>query len=99
MEVPQGWFLVRAPSLLVARAAFSLSSQDGERERGQGQGNGELRESERARSGVLFFFRKSIGVTLVNKTVQVSSVQLNNTPSAYCMVHSPPKFKSLPTTM
>ena len=49
--------------------------------------------------GLMFvFFIEYIGVTLVNKTIQVSSVQLNTTSSAPCIVLSLPKVKSLPVT-
>lgn len=37
---------------------------------------------------------ESIGVTLFHKTVQVSSVQLNNTSSAHCLVHPLPQSVS-----
>ena len=40
------------------------------------------------------FFNWIHGATLVRKTVQVSSVQLNKTPSAHCTVRPPPQAKS-----
>ena len=43
----------------------------------------------------MFFLIKLIGVTLVCKTVQVSGVQVSNTSSAYRIVFSPLKVKSL----
>ena len=46
---------------------------------------------------VFFFF--SIGVTLVNKIVQVSGAQLHNTSPVYCIVCSPPKVKSSSITI
>ena len=42
----------------------------------------------------LLIFIECIGVTLVNKIVQVSRVQFYNTSSVYCIVHSPPQVKS-----
>ena len=42
-----------------------------------------------------FFRIEFIGMTLVNRTTQVSSVRPNKTSSAYCIVHLPPKVKSL----
>ena len=47
----------------------------------------------------LSFYTKFIAVMLVNKINQVSSVQLHNTPSAHCIVHPPPKVKSLSATI
>ena len=35
-----------------------------------------------------------IGMTLVNKFIQVSGVQFYNTSSVYCIVYSPPQVKS-----
>ena len=35
-----------------------------------------------------------IGVTLVHKAIQVSSVQVNKTSSAHCIVHPTPQAKS-----
>ena len=42
-----------------------------------------------------FFLAECTGVTLVNKTIQVSSVQLSKTSCAHCVVHPSPKVKSL----
>ena len=44
------------------------------------------------------FFLEFIWVTLVNKTIQISSVRLCNTPSAYCIMRSPLTVKSLSVT-
>ena len=38
-----------------------------------------------------YFFIEFIGVTLVNKIIQVSDVQVYNASSVYCIVCSPPK--------
>ena len=52
--------------------------------------------SQMGKSNTLYFlfFIELIGVTLVLKTIQVSSVQLNKTSSAHCIVHPSPQ-KSL----
>ena len=44
---------------------------------------------------ILSFLIEFIGVTLVCKIIQVSSVQLNETPSSQCIVHPLPQAKSL----
>ena len=41
----------------------------------------------------LFIFSEFIGVTLVNKIMQVSGVQSSNMSSIYCIVCSPPQIK------
>ena len=45
------------------------------------------------------FFVEFIGVTLVNKIIQVSSVQFSNTSSVYYIVCSTPKVKFLSLTI
>ena len=44
---------------------------------------------------ILSFLIEFIGVTLVCKIIQVSSVQLNETPSSQCIVHPLPQAKYL----
>ena len=44
---------------------------------------------------LFFSLIEFIGVTLVNKTIQVSSVQLNKLSSAHCTMGSLPKVNSL----
>ena len=46
----------------------------------------------------IFFLSKLIGVTLVNKIIQVSSVQLYNISPVYCIVCLPLKIKSSSVT-
>ena len=41
------------------------------------------------------FFIEFISMTLVNKSIQVSSVQVNKTSSAHCIVRSLPQIRSL----
>ena len=47
---------------------------------------------------LIYYLKKNFievfGVTLVQKVTQVSSVQLQNTPSVHCIVCSPPRVKS-----
>ena len=43
---------------------------------------------------IVLIFIEFIGVTLVNKLIQVSSVQFSNTSFVYCIVCSSPKVKS-----
>ena len=43
-----------------------------------------------------FFLIEFIGVTLVNKTILVSSVQLNNASPAYCITYSLPEVTFFP---
>ena len=45
-----------------------------------------------------FCYIELIGVTLVNKIIQVSVVQFYNTSSVHCIVCSPPQVKSPSTT-
>ena len=47
----------------------------------------------------LSFFIEFIGATLVNKIIQVSGAQFYNTSSVHCVVCSPPKVKSLSSTI
>ena len=46
-----------------------------------------------------FIFIEFIGVTLVNKILQVSGVQFYNTSPVYCTVCSPPHLKSASITI
>ena len=42
---------------------------------------------------ILFLFIECIGMTSVNKTIQVPGTQFCNTPSVHCVVRLPPQVK------